>query len=325
MWGVAFAAAHLAACSGGERARNGCPPGETCAAEIPGGLSFEATQFGPGFSWWAPPPPIAVGGALRIALVDRVTHQPLAVPFAAQVTGAALSVSPLGGGAVQVRAVAPGEGYLRIVTAAGDRLIDRVALRAVPVAAFSFERTDGGPFFELRGTPPTLVVGPGDARFTVALRSSDGEPLVDDGFLAEVPAGTGVRLDQPFWNVVIVHAPAARTSPLTLTTSDGAARAFSLRVSSAAGEIVALPPAAGRNLDAAAPVPFPQGRYCFGVMFEGALAGAGGWHFRAAGPHRVVGEDNCATVTLADVGGAPFTLTASAGTLSQSFVLTPGY
>lgn len=146
----------ILACSsdGGERARDdgGCPMGETCSPHTPQGLRFSSTPLS---DTVGSIPPLAAPGRASFGFTPIGAY---ALPdFAVEVEAGleALSAQRLDGdsGNAEIAARAATEGsYLRVFAADDSGLLDRISLRARPVARRGLRpyvgllQSLGGPF-----------------------------------------------------------------------------------------------------------------------------------------------------------------------------------
>ena len=221
LFSVLLAVPALVAGCGGEREQSGmCPDGETCSSATPEGLDFLGASTIDGIDL-AGPLPTAVGGTQQIALAfGGIPVESFDLPYGADDDGgAAVVVTGTQGADVDVRGVATGENYLRIVDSTTGALYDRKMVAAAPATAVTAipltgEPSPDGPFAFAAGDVPFGLALATD----VVISDSDFPQRVIDTSLTidGLPA-----FDQPTWDSIDVTL-AAGVYPLTITSGSAA-------------------------------------------------------------------------------------------------------
>jgi hypothetical protein len=205
----------IACSTGGERARLGCPAGETCSSMIDG-LHFSGAAPSV-HSLFA----IAVGGTERVR-VQRdpgLRGTPYAGAFDARSSDPSiLAIDSVDGSDVTLAAVAAGHAYLRIVEPGTEILLDRVDIQVSAVSAQTVT-TFAASISGASTTDVAAVWSDASVRLILGLRDPSGVFLWDDSLsvaghpttLVEIPAG--LRID--------AVAPVSGTLVLTTTRDAG--------------------------------------------------------------------------------------------------------
>lgn len=170
----------------GHRASSGCPEGEVCSPVTPGGLVFEGRALGGVFLGGSSLHPTAIGGTQRFRFRPAVAGESLP-PFRVVTSEpSVLAVESLSGASVELAAVAEGSTLLRVLDSSDDSLLDRVSVRAMPVAGARLDALDL--VLSLAPEPAPIATFPGEASLFVRLVAADGTLLVDDSM--ELGAGS---------------------------------------------------------------------------------------------------------------------------------------
>ena len=308
----------LAACAElGDRAQNGCPPGEACSPLTPDGLAFSGrsvsdAMFGLDDELYG----TAVGGVQSIDLHDLATGRDLALPYVATTNTAGVSVAATDGNRVRLAAGAAGSGRLRI-SASDGLLMDRIDIRAAQVTEIGLS----WPWISdaIGRRRPVKVWAGGRAYLVLALYDALGRRLVDESATIRLTGQVG-DLDTYGWD----------TFELTSVPVGGTTVAIDVGGVSFAQAIDAVD-----TLDAVEVVDATRSDIQSGDSVSVCLVARSGeahvhgapWQFVSVGPAELTGADggdgildNCASVRTTAPGAV--TVTATIGGLSASSQLT---
>jgi hypothetical protein len=160
----------------GDRAQNGCPPGEQCSAQTPKGLWFGGagvsdSLFGLEDELYR----TAVGGVQDVSLFDRATGRELVAPFVPSVEASGMTV------------IAPGGNLVRLGAGPGPRtvdhrrpegaLMDRIEIGALPIVEVGLTQSWLG---DVVGGRPTRLWAGSTTFVVVTLMGENGHRLVDE-------------------------------------------------------------------------------------------------------------------------------------------------
>jgi hypothetical protein len=181
----------------GERARAGCPAGETCNPDTPDGLRFYGA--GLGGTIVNSPSPVAIGGHQAIRFEDaRNPAAELPTHHVVSSDTTRLLADTTAQRSASLRGVAAGSASVRVLDAS-DRLLDRITVSSAQIARVEIVATNDL-ILALAPTdsPPPVVFGPGTESVTVALLDADGVRVVDD----EMSVTSTVAINTPAWDSV---------------------------------------------------------------------------------------------------------------------------
>lgn len=181
----------------GDRAREGCPSGETCNPETPDGLRFYGTGLGGTFD--NSPAPTAIGGHQAIRFADaRSAATILPEHHVVSSDSTRIVAASTGQRSASLRGIADGSATVRVLDAS-DRLLDRITVSASAIARVEVLANDDL-VFALAPTEsrPPVVFGRNATHVTVALFSAGGARLVDD----EMDVTSTVEINTPRWDSV---------------------------------------------------------------------------------------------------------------------------
>ena len=194
---VLFVALMLCGCpTAGERARTGCPTGETCSELTPNGLFF----VGPSFQddvFVSGVKKLALGGTENIkAVTEDRTDAPGYAPFTAASSGPAINIGSTDAPYVTVGGASAGVAYLRLLEPGTNDLLDRVQVEVLPVARASFGPID---LMDDTLTDGNWAIYPVDTtEIMLRMYSAGDERLVDNSAVITASAddaGTQVAWD----------------------------------------------------------------------------------------------------------------------------------